>query len=262
MHGRASSSRPASAHSDSGRARHSERSEESSSDTRLSPKRQRHHAALARAVAPAISAAGTLPHDRHHHTVRAPTTITVHLVRHGETGDNAVRRFQVPEVPLSDKGREQATAVAETLAASVKATMILASDYARAWETAGIIASRLDLPVTAEEALRERNFGVWRGQMYADLGDAVIEAYRQPRMRIDGGESWADVFERVEAPRPPARRTARERDDPRHARRHYERDPAAPRRLHIDDFTLAPLENCAVRTLNSTADPDSSPILY
>lgn len=183
-------------------------------------------------------------------TSARPTTITVHLVRHGETDDNAVRRFQVPEVPLSDKGREQATAVAETLAASVNASMILASDYARAWETAGIIARRLDLPVTAEEALRERNFGVWRGQMYADLGDAVIEAYRQPRMRIEGGESWADVFERVDAfltrlrAEPPAEEMI--------LVTHGGTMNVILQHLDgciIDEFTMAPLENCAVRTI-------------
>jgi glucosyl-3-phosphoglycerate phosphatase len=58
-------------------------------------------------------------------------TITLHFVRHGETASNAERRFQHPETPLSGLGREQAVAVAETLA-GLNAELILASDYARA----------------------------------------------------------------------------------------------------------------------------------
>jgi probable phosphoglycerate mutase len=176
--------------------------------------------------------------------------ITLHLVRHGETADNAVRRFQVPEVPLSDVGRAQAAAVAETLASSTSASVILASDYARAHETARIIAGRTGLPIVIEEALRERNFGVWRGQLYSDLGEAVTEAYRQPRMRIDGGESWADVFDRVEA------FVSRLRSEPPVEEMilvtHGGTMNVILRHLEgcvIDDFTLGALENCAVRTV-------------
>jgi broad specificity phosphatase PhoE len=182
--------------------------------------------------------------------VQTSATLTLHLVRHGETADNAVRRFQIPEVPLSDNGRAQAAEVAERLAWSVTATTILASDYARAWETAGIIGARMGLVATAEELLRERNFGDWRGRMYADIGDAVIEAYRQPRMRIDGGESWADVFVRVE------RLLSRLRAEPPAEEMilvtHGGTMNVILRHLEgcaIDDFKLEPLENCAVRTV-------------
>jgi probable phosphoglycerate mutase len=188
-------------------------------------------------------------------TAAGPATITIHLVRHGETDDNAVRRFQLPEARLSENGRAQAAAVAETLASSVTAGVILASDYERTQETARIIAARLNLPVIPEPALRERNFGVYRGQLYADLytalgEEAVMTAYRSPRHRIDEGESWADVFERVEA------FLTRLRSDP----------PASEMILvthggtmnvilkhhdgcEIDAFELSPLENCAVRTI-------------
>jgi probable phosphoglycerate mutase len=181
--------------------------------------------------------------------------LTIHLVRHGETDDNAVRRFQLPEARLSENGRAQAAAVAETLAGSCKATFILASDYERTQETARIIGARLGLPVLAEPALRERNFGVYRGQLYADLHaqlgeDVVATAYRSPRYRIEEGESWADVFERVNAflSRLRAEPPAEEMILVSHGGtmnvilQHLEG-------CAIDDFALAPLENCAVRTL-------------
>ena len=183
------------------------------------------------------------------------TSITIHLVRHGETDDNAVRRFQLPEARLSENGRAQAAAVAEALAASVRAKLILTSDYERTQETARIIAARLNLPIIPEPALRERNFGVYRGQLYADLHaqlgeDTVITAYRSPRYRIDEGESWADVFDRVEAfldrirAEPPAEEMI--------LVSHGGTMNVILKHLGgcaVDDFSLDPLENCAVRTL-------------
>lgn len=177
--------------------------------------------------------------------------LTLHLVRHGETPGNAERRYQKPEVPLSDLGRAQATAVAETLAASAtSATLILASDYARTRETADIIAARLALPIVEEPLLRERNFGVARGRLYAEFDEETRASWRSPHVRIEGGESWADVFVRVEALLGRLRRSP----------------PAAEMVLvthggtmsvmlqhlvggAVDAFEVQPLENCAVRTV-------------
>ena len=177
-------------------------------------------------------------------------TITLHFVRHGETASNAERRFQHPETPLSEKGREQAAAVAETLA-SLKAEMILASDYARAAETASIIAARLGLPVAVEPALRERNFGVLRGQLYADLGaEYVRSVYDGWDTGIEEGESWSDVHVRV------ADLFARLRNAPP-ARELIlvTHGGALNVALHClrgaadDTFALERFENCAVRTV-------------
>ncbi len=180
----------------------------------------------------------------------AAVDLTLHFVRHGETAWNAERRFQTPEVPLSENGRRQAEAVAETLQRTTHASLILASDYARALETARIINARLKLPLEEEPELRERNFGVARGQLYADIGEATISLWREPHYRIEGGESWADVFVRVQ--------------------RYLERLLASPPAQElilvthggtmgvaltclsggdIDSFKLAALENCAVRTV-------------
>jgi 2,3-bisphosphoglycerate-dependent phosphoglycerate mutase len=178
------------------------------------------------------------------------TTLTLHLVRHGETPGNAERRFQKPDVPLSDLGRQQAAAVAETLASSTRASLILHSDYARTVETAMIINRRLALPLVPEPALRERNFGYARGQLYADIGEEVMAQWRQPRFRIPEGESWADVFERVDAfmrklrTEPPG--------DELILVTHGGTMNVMLKHLEgciIDDFVLAPLENCAVRTV-------------
>lgn len=176
--------------------------------------------------------------------------LTLHLVRHGETAGNAERRFQQPETPLSDLGREQAEAAAETIAATTRATLVLASDYARTMETATIIAARTGLPIVPEAALRERSWGIHRGRLYSEYDEATFALWRTWDYRIEGGESWADVHARVEAL----------------LRRLAQRPPAAELILvthggamnvilhHLaggtgDGFEMQPLENCALRTV-------------
>jgi probable phosphoglycerate mutase len=135
--------------------------------------------------------------------------LILHFVRHGETTYNAERRIQgqMHEVPLSDLGREQARETADALAGALAAapsatdaTQIIASDLLRAMETARIIGARLDLPVTPEPALRERHFGVLQDRLYEEF-DAGTRALWWSDMgaRFEGGESWADVYDRVAA---------------------------------------------------------------
>ena len=181
-------------------------------------------------------------------------TLTLHFVRHGETPGNAERRFQMPGVPLSEAGRAQAIAVAATLAQTTRAGAILASDYARTMQTAAAISERLALPITEEPALRERNFGYARGQLYTDIGEATMALWRDPHFRIDQGESWADVHERVARFLDALRATppARELILVTHGgSMSVALDYLAGK--PIDTFVLTPLENCAVRTVVLTA---------
>lgn len=177
-------------------------------------------------------------------------TLTLHFVRHGETPGNAERRFQTPDVPLSDAGRAQAIAVAVTLAETTRAEAILASDYARTMETAAAIAERLALPIVQEPALRERNFGYARGQLYSDIGEETMALWRDPHFRIDGGESWADVHERVasfldglRASPPASELILVTHGGSMSVALDYLAGNA------IDTFVITPLENCAVRTV-------------
>ena len=88
---------------------------------------------------------------------------TILLVRHGETDWNLQRRVQGhSDTPLNDNGRAQALALADTLD-DLELEAVYASDLARAFETARIIAERRGLPVTSVPGLRERNFGTWEG---------------------------------------------------------------------------------------------------
>jgi probable phosphoglycerate mutase len=182
--------------------------------------------------------------------------LTLHLVRHGETAGNAERRFQQPDVPLSDLGREQAAAVAETIASTTAAAVILASDYARTMETATIISARIGLPIVQEPALRERSWGIHRGRLYSEFDEATFALWRTWDHRIEGGESWADVHVRVEglldrlAQQPPAAELILvTHGGAMNVMLHHLGGGAG------ETFTLQPLENCALRTVEIACSP-------
>jgi broad specificity phosphatase PhoE len=115
-----------------------------------------------------------------------PTTIL--LVRHGETDWNRERRWQGHADPsLNALGREQAGALAETLAVDPPAA-IWSSDLARARETAEIVAARLDLPVRLDQRLREVDVGEWSGLTRAELEVGHPDGLR--RWLEGTGEGW------------------------------------------------------------------------
>jgi broad specificity phosphatase PhoE len=88
----------------------------------------------------------------------------LYLVRHGETDWNAAGRLQgSSDIPLNDKGRAQALALASQLSHH-GVERVWTSDLSRARETGAIIAAHLGLEAPSVEAdLRERRFGVFEG---------------------------------------------------------------------------------------------------
>lgn len=124
------------------------------------------------------------------------------LVRHGETALNAAGRFQGrTDVPLSERGREQAREAAAQLA-GVAITHAYASDLHRAFETAEIVAAPHRLAVTPDPRLREFDFGLWEGLSWNEILDRWPEvgehAPTQARYYAPhGGESFEDVAARV-----------------------------------------------------------------
>jgi probable phosphoglycerate mutase len=113
----------------------------------------------------------------------------IYLIRHGETAYNAGRILQTPEVPLSERGAEQARRLSARLAGAGIAR-ILSSDLERALATARALAGATGAPVHLDALLQERNFGELRGRPYRELGfDPFAPDYVPP-----GGES-VSVFE-------------------------------------------------------------------
>ncbi len=124
------------------------------------------------------------------------------LARHGETPYNAIRRFQGQgAVPLSDRGREQARALAEEAAGHAFASL-WCSSLARARETADIVADRIGLDPIEDRRLAETDAGAWTDRLFDEVLEEDPERFAafvagDPAFAFPGGESFADQQERV-----------------------------------------------------------------
>ncbi len=128
-------------------------------------------------------------------------SLTIHLVRHGETDWNAESRLQGwADIPLNQKGLAQARATAAKLAIRPLARVV-SSDLMRARQTAGPIAARVGLDVEVEPALRERRYGVAEGRTHTELalefGDQLDEHWTDSDFSFEGGETRRDVYVRL-----------------------------------------------------------------
>ncbi|GAB3623070.1 histidine phosphatase family protein [Mariniluteicoccus endophyticus] len=143
------------------------------------------------------------------------------LVRHGQSlgnvADVEARKagrghleldYRDADTPLSDLGREQATALGRFLKGLPEdecPQVVLASPYERARRTAetALTTAGLDHTLVLDERLRERDLGIFDGL----TGQGIRERYpeeseRRSRIgkfyyRPPGGESWCDVALRV-----------------------------------------------------------------
>lgn len=86
-------------------------------------------------------------------------TITLYLVRHGETEENAAGVFQ-GQTPghLSQLGKEQAVALRPQIAA-LQFDAVLCSDLQRCLDTAAIALEGTEYEIIKEPLLRERDLG-------------------------------------------------------------------------------------------------------
>jgi glucosyl-3-phosphoglycerate phosphatase len=123
------------------------------------------------------------------------------LWRHGQTAWNLEGRLQgQSDIALDEVGREQAAKAARLLAA-LHPHVIVASDLARAADTANALAALVKLPVTLDKGLRETYVGSWQGLTDAEIKAKFPQeeaAWRADRStRRGGGEIEADVVARA-----------------------------------------------------------------
>ena len=111
------------------------------------------------------------------------------LVRHGETDWNRESRFQGhADPPLNARGRDQAHALADTVAGEAIAA-VYASPLRRALETAEILAQRLRVPVEPVDGLREVDVGEWQGLTREEIEQRFPDAYAR---WLAFGRGWED----------------------------------------------------------------------
>ena len=126
-------------------------------------------------------------------------------IRHGETDWNVATRLQGhTDIALNARGVWQAERAAKALADEDIAA-IYASDLSRAHTTAKAIARHHPhlAPVTTDTGLRERGFGIFEGQTYAEVETRWPEEsrrwkHREPDFAPPGGESPVQVHARVQ----------------------------------------------------------------
>jgi len=103
--------------------------------------------------------------------------------------------------PLSKRGREQAARLAAELA-DEGIEMIVASDLARASETAAILGEALGLAPEPDERLRELDVGRWTGLTRGEIEDldcGRLEQFERggSEARAGGGECRREIADRV-----------------------------------------------------------------
>lgn len=129
-------------------------------------------------------------------------TLRLFLLRHGETEWNQTGRFQgITDVPLGERGRQQAAALALSLMAEALGA-VYASPLCRALETAQLIAAPHGLAVETCPALHEMDLGQLEGASretflteFADLAAQWRESAWNVQM--PGGESLPQLQDRV-----------------------------------------------------------------
>lgn len=124
-------------------------------------------------------------------------------IRHGETDWNVDTRLQGQlDIALNEVGLWQAQRAAQALA-DEPIDAIYASDLLRAWQTAQAIADVANCPLTPHLGLRERGFGDFEGNTYAEIEARWPDLSQQWRKRVPdwappGGESLLAMRERVQ----------------------------------------------------------------
>ncbi len=155
--------------------------------------------ALTVALAMLVGCAGPL-HAPAAATTQVTTTavLRIYIARHGETAWNAEHRLQgQTDIPLNDKGRQQAKALHE-LMTGIHLDGVYSSNLSRSHETALIATGGVE-PEQLRD-LGERNFGKFQGKVTVD--PAVKPEWdarsQDPDDALDGGESRTQFYERVQ----------------------------------------------------------------
>jgi broad specificity phosphatase PhoE len=124
------------------------------------------------------------------------------LLRHGATAETDAQRYpSVRDLPLSERGRDQASALAGTLQ-GVAFDAIFTSPSQRARETAALLVSQRNLELHVVDELAEMGFGQLGGMSFSEAVQAFPQALKRwlenPfEVTLPEGEPFLDFVGRV-----------------------------------------------------------------
>ncbi len=127
---------------------------------------------------------------------------TIYIVRHGESESNAADRFNTTDVLLSEKGKAQASEIAERCS-RLSFEAIVSSPMRRAKDTVEAISVRVGMPIEFSDLFVERRMpSTLRGKSKAD--PEVRKVYKMFKdnfdvagFRYEDGENFQDVKDRA-----------------------------------------------------------------
>lgn len=129
--------------------------------------------------------------------------LVLFLIRHGQTEWNVEGRMQGRlDSPLTARGRAQADAHGRTLARHGGVERLIASPSGRTRATAELVNAHLSVPVEFDEALMERDCGLWSGLTIDEIAARYADAWHgrlaDPyHHRPPEGENLPDMERRV-----------------------------------------------------------------
>ena len=114
---------------------------------------------------------------------------TILIARHGQSDWNQEKRWQGhADRPLTERGREQAQALADRLA-HIELDAVYSSDLKRARDTAAVVAGSQGLELRQLPDLREVDVGSWSGLTRDEAQERFPEGFARWR---DGYPGWKD----------------------------------------------------------------------
>jgi broad specificity phosphatase PhoE len=125
---------------------------------------------------------------------------TILIARHGESDWNRERRWQGhADRPLTERGREQARALAARLA-HIDIDAVYSSDLRRARDTAAVVAESQALELQIVPELREVDVGSWSGLTRSEAEERFPEGFARWSSGFPGwedGETYEAMTQRV-----------------------------------------------------------------
>lgn len=104
--------------------------------------------------------------------------VRIILERHGQSYANEKGFFAGQlDVELTETGEKQAELSAQYIINNYKIDKIYSSDLKRAYNTAKVVADKLDMEVIPSKKLREINAGKWDGKTFDNLEVIFAEEY-------------------------------------------------------------------------------------